>query len=76
MTATLGPNTQLDAILVQPLIESLTLTGQTLARSFDDEPRRVALPGRATSYDTTGREYDRGRGTVVIPPGGFAIAAG
>ena len=76
VTATLGPNTQLDAILVQPLIESLTLTGQTLARSFDDERRRIALPGRATSYDTTGREYDRGRGTVVIPPGGFAIAAG
>ena len=76
MTATLGPSTQLDAILVQPLIESLTLTGQTLARSFDDRPRRIALAGRATSYDTTGRSYDSGRGSVIVPPGGFAVSTG
>ena len=71
MTATLDPNTRLDAILVQPLIETLRLDGQTLVRSFDERPRRVALNG--TSYDATGRTYDRGRREVVIPPGGFAL---
>ena len=76
VTATLSPGTKLDAILVQPLIESLTLTGQTLARSFDERPRRVPLAGRATSYDATGRTYDRGRGSVIIPPGGFAVSTG
>ncbi len=76
VTATLSPGTKLDAILIQPLIESLTLTGQTLARSFDARPRRVPQTGRATSYDATGRTYDRGRGSVIIPPGGFAVSTG
>ena len=71
VTATLAPTTRLDAILVQPLIETLRLDGQTLIRSFDERPRRVALNG--TSYDATGRTYDRGRREVVIPPGGFAV---
>lgn len=71
VTATLAPTTRLDAILVQPLIETLRLEGQTLARSFDDRPRRLTFGG--TSYDATGRPYDRDRKAVVIPPGGFAL---
>jgi hypothetical protein len=71
VTATLGPNTKLDAILVQPLIETLRLDGQTLARSFDDRPRGLTFGG--TSYDATGRPYDRDPKAVVIPPGGFAL---
>jgi hypothetical protein len=77
--------TALDAVLFQPLIESVALAGdgrgQVLARSFATE-RRVAtltVPGsgriRATSYDAAGREADHGNGAAIaIPPGGFAIA--
>jgi hypothetical protein len=67
--------TALDAILVQPLIETLQLEGQTLIRSFDTRPRTIPVAGSATSYDTSGRAYARSaRGAVVIPPGGFALA--
>ena len=57
----------LDGIIVQPLLESLQLQGQTLYRSFSTTPQR--LPAPATSYDAQGRRY----GTTTIPPGGFAI---
>ncbi|WP_156027908.1 hypothetical protein [Candidatus Solirubrobacter pratensis] len=71
--------TALDAVLFQPLIESLSLAGdgrgQTLLRSFALGRRTVAVHGTATSYDTEGRVYARSRGgAVVIPPGGFALA--
>ena len=60
-----------DAIQIQPLVESLTLRGggreQVLLRSFDDEPR--AIGERFATYDARGR---RTGGT--LPPGGFAIA--
>jgi hypothetical protein len=70
--------TALDAIQVQPLIERVTLRGggreQTLLRSFARGARRVAVAGRASAYDSRGRLVSRGRGAVVIPSGGFAIA--
>jgi hypothetical protein len=74
-TATSTGTTALDAILVQPPIESLTLEGQTLIRSFAREPRAVPVTGPATSYDTSGRTYARSaRGAIAVPPGGFAVA--
>ena len=70
--ATSTGTTALDAVLYQPLIESVALAGdgrgQTLARSFAAERRiaTLAVPGtdrvRATSYDTAGREVAHGRG--------------
>lgn len=70
--------TALDAIQVQPLIERVTLRGggrtQTLLRSFADRARRVPVDGRATAYDARGRRADRGRRSITIPSGGFAIA--
>jgi len=88
--ATSSGTTALDAVLYQPLIESVSLAGadglgQALARSFasDRRPATLAVPGRgrirATSYDTSGREAATSRGdgpstTIMIPPGGFAVA--
>ena len=84
-----GGTTALDAVQVQPLVETLTLRGgsraQALLRSFDDAPRRVAvaLPGSgeatAASYDARGRLVRRARTRgpriiVAVPPGGFTIA--
>jgi hypothetical protein len=84
-SATSTGTTALDAVLYQPLIESVALQGdghgRALARSFAPERRTATLtvPGtgriRATSYDDTGREVARANGaTISIPPGGFAIA--
>jgi hypothetical protein len=81
--------TSLDAVLFQPLIESVALAGdgrgQTLARSFAPAKRFAALPVpgagpvRATSYDAQGRAAASARGVgatiaIAIPPGGFALA--
>ena len=81
--------TALDAVQVQPLVETLTLRGgpraQALLRSFDDARRRVAveLPGSgeatAASYDARGRLVGRARTRgarieVTVAPGGFTIA--
>ena len=88
-TATSTGTTALDAVLYQPLIETVALAGdgrgQTLARSF--APRRqlakLTVPGsgrlRATSYDARGREVASSRGdgpaiAIAMAPGGFAIA--
>jgi len=89
-SATSSGTTALDAVLYQPLIESVSLAGadghgQMLARSFASDRRSatLAVPGwgriRATSYDTSGREVASRRGagpstTITIPPSGFAIA--
>jgi hypothetical protein len=81
--------TALDAVLFQPLVESLALAGdghgQALVRSFASEARKAAIavpgtgPAQATSYDTAGRAVARASGSgatvsIVVPPGGFAIA--
>jgi hypothetical protein len=81
--------TALDAVLYQPLLESLSLTGaghgQALVRSFAPDRRvaTIAVPGtgraRATSYDATGREAAQASASgpqvsISIPSGGFAIA--
>lgn len=81
--------TALDAVLFQPLLESVALAGdghgQALVRSFAAEPRMatIAVPGagpaQATSYDTAGRTVARASGSgttvsIVVAPGGFAIA--
>jgi hypothetical protein len=81
--------TALDAVLYQPLFESLSLTGdghaQALVRSFaaDRRTATIAVPGagraRATSYDATGREAAQASSngpqvSISIPSGGFAIA--
>jgi hypothetical protein len=88
-TATSTGTTALDAVLYQPLIETVALAGdgrgQTLARSFAPRGQlaKLAVPGsgrlRATSYDERGREVASSRGdgpaiTIAIAPGGFAIA--
>jgi hypothetical protein len=87
--ATSTGTTALDAVLYQPLIESVALAGdgrgQTLARSFAPtrQVAKLAVPGsgrlRATSYDTAGREVASSRGdgaaiAIAIPSGGFAVA--
>jgi hypothetical protein len=87
-SATSTGTASLDAVLYQPLIESVALAGdgrgQTLARSFarGRQIARLAVPGagalRATSYDAEGREAARSRGSgetiaIAIAPGGFAI---
>lgn len=81
----------LDAVLVQPAAEWLTLAGggrsQALVRSFDTRPatQRVTLPNAegvtATSYDADGRETASSvaAGSTVavrLSPGGFAIVRG
>ena len=81
--------TALDAVQVQPLVETLTLRGgggaQALLRSFGSRPRvgAVELPGSgkatAAAYDARGRLAGRVRTRgprieITIPPGGFAIA--
>jgi hypothetical protein len=81
--------TALDAVLYQPLLESLSLTGgghgQALVRSFAPDKRTaaIAVPGsgraRATSYDASGREAAQASASgpqvsISIPSGGFAIA--
>jgi hypothetical protein len=81
--------TALDAVLYQPLLESLSLSagghGQALVRSFDRDRRTasIAVPGtgrvRATSYDATGREAAQASSNgpqvaISIPSEGFAIA--
>jgi hypothetical protein len=81
--------TALDAVLFQPLLESLALAGdghgQALVRSFASEPRTAAIavpgtgPAQATSYDAAGRAVARASGSgttvsIVVPSGGFAIA--
>jgi YD repeat-containing protein len=81
--------TALDAVQVQPLVETLTLRGgggaQALLRSFGSRPRvgAVELPGSgkatAAAYDARGRLAGRARTRgprieITIPPGGFAIA--
>jgi hypothetical protein len=88
-TATSSGTTALDAVLFQPLIETVALAGdgrgQTLARSFAARRQlaTLAVPGsgrlRATSYDDHGREVASSRGdgaaiAIAIAPGGFAIA--
>jgi hypothetical protein len=67
--------TALDAVVFQPLLESLALAGaghghgQALVRSFASEPRKAAIavpgagPAQATSYDTAGRLVARARGS-------------
>jgi hypothetical protein len=83
--------TALDAVLFQPLIESLALAGdgghgQALVRSFAAAPRTaaIAVPGsgraQATSYDAAGRTAAQASGSgptvsIAVPPGGFAIAS-
>jgi hypothetical protein len=75
-------------VLVQPLVESVTLAdgeaAQALLRSFAGAPRRarIDLPGsrraRIAAYDATGRRTasatSHGSVEVTIPPGGFAVA--
>jgi hypothetical protein len=76
-------------VLFQPLLESVALAGdghgQALVRSFAAEPRMAAIavpgagPAQAASYDTAGRTVARATGSgttvsIVVPPGGFAIA--
>jgi hypothetical protein len=90
-TATQGSSgtTALDAVLYQPLLESLALAGgshgQALVRSFAPDRRTasIAVPGsgraRAASYDATGREVAQAGSSgpqvsISIPSGGFAIA--
>lgn len=77
-----------DAILVQPALEWLTLQdghrAQALVRSFDTRPRThlITTPGAnslvATSYSSLGRVTDTATSngdtiTIRIQPGGFSI---
>jgi hypothetical protein len=81
--------TALDAVLYQPLLESLSLAGdgpgQALVRSFalDRRTATIAVPGsgrtRATSYDAAGREAAEASAngpqvSISIPLGGLAAA--
>jgi hypothetical protein len=87
--ATSTGTTALDAVLFQPLIESVALAGdgRGQAMACSNAPGRqvasLTVPGTgtvsATSYDATGREASRNRGAgatvaIAIPPGGWAIA--
>lgn len=79
----------IDAVLVQPEVEWLTLgsdsdAGTALVRSFATAPRRaeVAVPGTGRAsveiYDASGRlvyAHGSAEGSVsmVLPPGGFAV---
>jgi hypothetical protein len=80
--------TALDAVLYQPLLESLALAGgghgQAVVRSFAPDRRTatIAAPGsgrtRATSYDAAGRAAAEASSSgpqvsISIPSGGFAI---
>ncbi|CAN5812864.1 hypothetical protein BH20ACT7_BH20ACT7_04030 [soil metagenome] len=86
-----GPAAQLDAVLVQPEIEWLLLSGgdrhQGVLRSFARSwaRQRVSLPGAervvARSYDQRGRLVDVARSwdgsvRVRLAPGGFAYVRG
>jgi hypothetical protein len=86
-----GPAAQLDAVLVQPEIEWLLLSGgdrhQGVLRSFARSwaRQRVSLPGAdrvvARSYDQRGRLVDVTRSwdgsvRVRLAPGGFAYVRG
>jgi hypothetical protein len=87
-TTTRGGPGQLDALLVTPLVSTLTMRGDghgsALLNSVARTPRRatVTVPGSgltvATSYDRRGRPAGVASGidsvTMRIPPGGFAIA--
>ncbi len=87
--ATSTGTTALDAVVFQPLIESVALAGdghaQALVRSFASKRRATAIvvPGsgavRAASYDAEGRAFAQAGGngpsvSIVVPPGGFALA--
>jgi len=79
----------IDAVLVQPEVEWLTLgsdsdTGTALVRSFATAPRRAAVvvPGTGQAsvevYDASGRlvlahESAQRSVSMVLPPGGFAV---
>jgi hypothetical protein len=75
----------LDALLVRPWVSRLVLAGDGDARaelvhSAADVPQRTTVDGGGTVrvYDATGAllrasAYE-GTATVVLPPGGFAIA--
>ena len=82
------PHKSLDALLVTPLVSTLTMRGDghgsALLNSVARTPRlaTVAVPGIgltvATSYDRWGRlagvAYGDDSVTVTVPPGGFTIA--
>jgi hypothetical protein len=87
-TITHGGPGQLDALLVTPLVSTLTMRGDghgsALLNSVARTPRSatVMVPGTgvtvATSHDRWGRPAGVASGvdsvTVRVPPGGFAIA--
>jgi hypothetical protein len=89
LTATTGYGTgQLDALLVTPLVSTLITSGAghgvALLASAADTERRLTIdvpgtgPTVASSFDSHGRLVwmvtGRGPVTVLVPPGGFAIA--
>lgn len=86
---TAGGSGQLDAVQLTPLLSSLitsgTGSGIALINSVASTERAMTVhvpgsgPTTATSYDSSGRAYRTVVGsdsvTVVVPPGGFAIAS-
>jgi hypothetical protein len=71
-----GGTTQVDAVLLEPLVSSLTQGSTTLLRSAATTPRvsRVA-PSTIEVYDASGRLRARTTGTIaLVLPGGFTIA--
>lgn len=79
LTATgAGGTTSVDAVLLEPLVSSLTQGSTTLLRSAATTPRisRVARSSIEV-YDAAGRLRLRFTGTVApVLPGGFTIARG
>ncbi|WP_238158043.1 hypothetical protein [Kribbella voronezhensis] len=71
-----GPSVQIDAVLLLPMISSLSLGRGLLLASVDAHARSVDLPRAATfaSYDSSGRLHSRQYGArAVVLPGGFTV---
>ncbi|MFP3464933.1 hypothetical protein [Leifsonia sp. SIMBA_070] len=87
LTATVHGTARLDAVIVQPVVSHLGLTGSSSLDVYVNAtklpvPQRIdaSAPVTATAYDFAGRLVGRSQtvgahGFVVVPPGGFTTVS-